>query len=72
MTNLLNAKNILGVYNATGDPDDDGYLTSAKYQQEIMTQLDPEAFIQMYQIYVNAGGNYSTPRQIKIGASFNF
>jgi len=72
ITNLLNAKNILGVYNATGDPDDDGYLTSSKYQQEILNQLDPEAFIQMYQIYVNNGGHYSTPRQIKIGASFNF
>ena len=72
VTNLLNAKNILNVYNATGDPDDNGYLTSAKYQQEIANQLDPEAFIQMYQIYVNNGGNYSTPRQIKVGASFNF
>ena len=72
VTNLLNAKNILNVYSATGDPDDDGYLTSSKYQQEILNQLDPEAFIQMYQIYVNSGGNYSAPRQIKIGASFNF
>ena len=72
VTNLLNAKNILGVYSATGDPDDDGYLTSSKYQQEILNQLDPEAFIQMYQLYVNNGGNYSTPRQIKVGASFNF
>ena len=67
-----NAKNILNVYNATGAPDDDGYLTSAKYQTEIRGQLDTEAFIQMYQIYVNNGGNYSTPRQIKVGASFNF
>ena len=72
VTNLLNSKNILNVYNATGDPSDDGYLTSAKYQQEIANQLDPEAFIQMYQIYVNNGGNFSTPRQIKVGASFNF
>ena len=72
VTNLLNAKNILSVYNATGDPDDDGYLTAAKYQQEINGTLDPEAFIQMYQIYVNNGGHYSTPRQIKVGASFNF
>ena len=72
ITNLLNAKNILGVYNATGDADDDGYLTSSKYRQEILNQLDPEAFIDMYSIYVNNGGHYSTPRQIKVGASFNF
>ena len=70
--NLLNSKNILNVYNATGNPDDDGYLTSPKYQQEIRSQIDPEAYIQMYQLYVNNGGNFSTPRQIRIGASFNF
>ena len=72
VTNLLNAKNILGVYAATGNPDDDGYLTSPKYQNQIRQQLDPESFIQMYQIFVNNGGRYSTPRQIKVGASFNF
>ena len=72
VTNLLNAKNILGVYAATGNPDDDGYLTSPKYQSQIRQQLDPESFIQMYQIFVNNGGRYSTPRQIKVGASFNF
>ena len=72
VTNLLNSKNILNVYNATGNADDDGYLTSPKYANQIRAQLDPEAFIQMYQIYVNKGSNYSAPRQIKIGASFNF
>ena len=72
ITNLLNAKNILSVYNATGDADDDGYLTSAKYRAEIQNQLDPQAFIDMYSIYVNNGNHYSTPRQIKVGASFNF
>ena len=72
ITNLLNAKNILNVYSATGDPDDDGYLTSPKYQSQIRSQIDPQAFIDMYSLYVNRGGNYSTPRQIKIGASFNF
>ena len=72
ITNLLNAKNILSVYNATGDADDDGYLTAAKYRAEIQNQLDPQAFIDMYSIYVNNGNHYSTPRQIKVGASFNF
>ena len=72
ITNLLNAKNILNVYPATGDPDDDGYLTSPKYQSQIRSQIDPQAFIDMYSLYVNRGSYYSTPRQIKIGASFNF
>ncbi len=70
--NLLNSKNIVGVYNATGNPDDDGYLSAPEWQREINSQIDPQAFIQMYSLYVNAGGNYSMPRHIRVGLSFNF
>ena len=70
--NLLNSKNILNVYSATGNADDDGYLSAPEWQREIQSQLDPQAFIQMYEIYVDNGGNYSTPRQIRLGLSFNF
>ena len=70
--NLLNSKNITSVYAATGNPDDDGYLSSPAWQREIYTQVDPASYIQMYEIYVNSGGNYSTPRQFRLGLSFNF
>jgi hypothetical protein len=70
--NLLNSKNVTGVYAATGNPNDDGYLTAPEWQREINSQIDPQAYIQMYQLYVNNGGYYSTPRQIKVGLSFNF
>jgi len=70
--NLLNSKNIVGVYNATGNPNDDGYLSAPEWQNEINAQIDPQAYIQMYELYVNAPGNYSMPRHIRIGASFNF
>ncbi len=70
--NLLNSKNITNVYNATGNPDDDGYLSAPEWQREINSQIDPQAFSQMYSIYVNSGGNYSMPRQFRIGLSFNF
>lgn len=70
--NLLNSKNITGVYAATGNADDDGYLSAPEWQREINSQIDPEAYIQMYQIYVNNGGFYSAPRQIRLGLSFNF
>ena len=70
--NLLNSKNILNVYSATGNANDDGYLSAPEWQREIYSQLDPEAFIQMYQIYVDNGGNYATPRQVRLGLSFNF
>ena len=70
--NLLNSKNITNVYNATGNPDDDGYLSAPEWQREINSQIDPQAFAQMYSLYVNSGGNYSMPRQIRLGLSFNF
>ena len=70
--NLLNSKNIVGVYNATGNPNDDGYLSAPEWQNEINAQIDPQAYIQMYELYVNAPGNYSMPRHIRVGLSFNF
>ena len=70
--NLLNSKNIVDVYNATGNPDDDGYLAAPEWQREINSQIDPQAFIQMYSLYVNNGGFYSMPRHIRVGLSFNF
>ena len=70
--NLLNSKNIVGVYNATGNADDDGYLTAPAWQREINSQIDPQAFIQMYSLLVNSGYNYSMPRHIRLGLSFNF
>ena len=70
--NLLNSKNITNVYSSTGNPDDDGYLSAPEWQREINSTIDPQAFIQMYQLFVNAGGNYSMPRQIRVGMSFNF
>ncbi len=70
--NLLNSKNIVGVYNATGNPDDDGYLSAPQWASEINSQVDPQAYIQMYELYVNAGSNYSMPRHIRLGMSFNF
>ena len=70
--NLLNSKNITNVYAATGNPDDDGYLSAPEWQREISSQVDPQSYIQMYELYVNSGGNYSMPRHIRIGMSINF
>ena len=70
--NLLNSKNITNVYAATGNPDDDGYLSAPEWQREISSQVDPQSYIQMYELYVNAGGNYSMPRHIRLGMSINF
>ena len=70
--NLLNSKNITNVYPATGNANDDGYLSAPEWQREINSQIDPQAFIQMYSLIVNSGYNYSMPRHIRLGLSFNF
>ena len=70
--NLLNSKNIMGVYNATGNPDDDGYLSAPEFQREIQIQRDPQAYRDLYSLYVNYAGHYSQPRQIRFGVIFNF
>lgn len=70
--NVLNSKNIMGVYAATGNPDDDGYLSAPEYQREIQIQRDPQAYRDLYSLFVNYAGNYSQPRQIRFGVIFNF
>ena len=70
--NLLDTKNVLGVYPATGVPDDDGYLAAAEWQREINEQLDPISYRMYYAMALDTPGNYSSPRQIRIGVLFNF
>ena len=69
--NILDSKNIMSVYGATGNPDDDGYLAAAEYQNLINTQLDPQAYRDLYSIRANSPFNYSSPRQIRLGIIFN-
>jgi len=70
--NALNTKNVLSVYPYTGNPDDDGYLSSAVGQQSLETQLNKEAFLDQYSIRINNPGNYTLPRRIRCGLSFDF
>jgi len=72
MLNALNTKNILGVFPATGNPDDDGYLAAAEWQRQINSQVDPQSYRELYAIRTNYPWNYSSPRQIRIGIQFNF
>jgi hypothetical protein len=70
--NLLNTKNIVNVYPATGSPDDDGYLTAPEWQSNINASIDPQAYRDLYALRMNSPFNYSTPRQIRLGVIFNF
>jgi len=70
--NVLNAKNVMGVYRATGNPDDDGYLAAAEYQTQINQQLDPQSYRDLYLIAVNSPYNYSLPRRARLGVALSF
>ncbi len=72
INNLLNNKAILNVYETTGNPDDNGYLTSAKNQKTINQQNDPTAYRNYYTMYIQNPYNYSFARTIRLGVMFNF
>ncbi len=72
ISNLLNTKNVLDVYGYTGNPDDNGYLSYADYQDAIATQNDEEAYRNYYAMYYNSPYNYSLPRTIRLGVQFSF
>ena len=70
--NLLDARNIISVYRATGNPEDDGYLTSSAAQNAIDAKNDAEAFRYLYSLGVNNPSNYSLPRMWRAGISLQF
>ncbi|MCX6291328.1 MAG: TonB-dependent receptor [Bacteroidetes bacterium] len=72
MLNVLDAMNVTGVYRATGNPGDDGYLSSPEGIAQANGQISPQSFVDLYQIAVNNPGNYSLPRRIRLGLQLNF
>ena len=72
INNVLNTRNVINVYPATGNPDDDGYLAAPEWQREINEQLDPQSYRDLYAIFINSPFNYSSPRTIRLGLIFNF
>jgi hypothetical protein len=70
--NVLNTKNVINVYRATGSPDDDGYLASAQAQTTIAGQTSPTSFNDLYSVKINNPNNYQRPRVIRIGVLLDF
>ncbi|HMX04793.1 MAG TPA: carboxypeptidase regulatory-like domain-containing protein [Chitinophagales bacterium] len=70
--NLFDAQNVIAVYPYTGNPTDDGYLTSAEGIEAISSQVNPAAFVDLYNIKMDNPDNYSIPRRIRVGVSFDF
>jgi hypothetical protein len=72
LTNILNQFNVLGVYRATGNWDDDGYLAAASSQASIQNQIDEQAFRDYYTMKIQNPLNISSPRTIRLGIKFDF
>jgi hypothetical protein len=72
VTNLFNQFNVLNVYRATGNWDDDGYLAAAENQSSIQNQLDEQSFRDYYMMKIQNPFNISVPRTIRLGVKFDF
>lgn len=70
--NLFDKENILEVYEETGNPDDDGYITKPANYNGIEAQLEPDSFRDYYSFIVNNPGRYSLPRRIRLGVQLSF
>ncbi len=72
VSNLLDRRNIIDVYPATGSPTDDGFLVSPTGSTLVENQLNSEAFVRSYQWRVLNPNFFSLPRRLFMGASFSF
>lgn len=70
--NLFNNRNVLGVYNFTGDPEDDGYLASPQAQSTVQNLNSPQGFVDQYTINMRNPDNFGRPRVIRIGLQLDF
>ena len=70
--NVLNTQNVTGVYRATGNAKDDGFINSPDGQQMANSQDDPQAFEDQYYMRIKNPDNYSLPRRTRIGLRFDF
>ncbi|MCB0549100.1 MAG: TonB-dependent receptor, partial [Phaeodactylibacter sp.] len=76
VSNLLDRRNVINVYSATGSPEDDGFLRTPEGQSQVdgilSSQRSLEAFLASYQWRILNPNFFSLPRRIYIGAIFDF
>jgi hypothetical protein len=70
--NLFNIKNIIEVYDYTGNPDDDGFLSSAAYRTYVDSQTDPSSYINYYNMVMRTPTYYGQPTRVSLGVQFGF
>lgn len=72
VSNLFNTQNILNVYRATGNADDDGFLNAAEWQNQINSQNDVESYRNYYVMRMDNPFNFGIPRTIRLGVKLDF
>lgn len=77
ITNVLNTKNVVGVFNVTGDAYDNGYLNSAEGKATIegyrrYGENIAQTYQDLYKALNYAAGNFGNPRQIRVGIKLNY
>jgi outer membrane receptor protein involved in Fe transport len=70
--NLLDTRNVLGVYPFTGSPDDDGYLSSPQGQGAINFQTNAQSYVDLYNARMANPNFYTLPRRIRLGIRVGF
>ena len=74
VTNLFDRENVIGVFSATGSPDDDGFLLIEEGER-LVQNLDAAqraSFLNAYNYAQLAPGFFTAPRRIFLGAIFQF
>ncbi len=71
VANLLNTRDILGVYGYTGKPDDNGYLASPYGKAAIATQINQQSYVDLYKL-ATSYGNLNYARTINFGLEYGF
>lgn len=72
INNILNTKNVLGVYSFSGLATDDAYLTSPQGIQALSNVQFQQAFVDQYTYTMWNSGALNNPRRIFVGFNFNF
>ena len=70
--NLFDTRNITNVYAFTGSPSDNGFLSSAAAQAIIAEQTNARAYVDLLNRSINSPFNFSAPRRVRLGVSYNF
>jgi hypothetical protein len=72
VSNLLNTRDVTGVYGYTGRPDDNGWLASPQGQLDASIKTNTQSYIDMYSLSNQVQNNLNLPRRINLGMTLNF